>query len=338
MKKTFSELFVLGLVIAMVFVGCNIIDPPKYGCTDPQATNYDPNATHADGPCLGDCEYDTSDTTVVLGCTDQAALNYNPLATSNNCDCTYEGQRNVLIEDYTGHTCGNCPRAAEVIHDLEGTYGSRIIPIAIHVGFFADVQNNPDGSYSTNFKTQAGNQWNTEFGCSAVGLPTGLINRKQQGGQFPISYTAWTAEVANILDQEPDASLAIDIEYDESTRTVTADIDITAFNDLNSGPYNIIVCLTEDSIIDWQKDYDPALTDENLEDYMHMHALRTNFNGTWGNQVGSGNISAGSVIETSHSLVLDSEWIDHNCNVVAFIYQTGNKEVIQADYKHIIEE
>lgn len=338
MRKHFSELFVLGLVIGIVFASCNIIDPPKYGCTDPAATNYDSNATHADGPCLGDCEYDSSDTTVILGCTDQSALNYNPLATSNNCDCTYEGQRNVLIEDYTGHTCGNCPRAAEVLHDLEGTYGSRIIPIAVHVGFFAATQNNPDGSYATDFKTPAGNQWNTEFGCSAQGLPNGLINRRQEGGGFPQSYTAWTAQVANILAEEPDASIGIDIAYEESSRTVNVDIAVTAFNDLNSGPYNIIVCLTEDSIVDWQKDYDPALTDENLEHYVHMHALRTNFNGTWGDQIGTGNISAGTVLETSHSLVLDPEWVDHNCNVVAFIYQTGNKEVVQADYRHVIEE
>jgi hypothetical protein len=69
-----------------------------------------------------------------------------------------------------------------------------------------------------------------------------------------------------------------------------------------------------------------------------MHALRTNFNGTWGGQIGTGNITAGTVISSSYSLVLDAEWVDHNCNVVAFIYQTGNKEVVQADYRHVIEE
>ena len=335
MKKRLSELGILTFMLLVTLVACDSIDPPRYGCIDSNASNYDPNATHADGPCQGDCDYDSS---VILGCTDQSALNYNPAATSNNCDCVYEGQRNVLIEDYTGHTCGNCPRAAEVLHDLEATYGSRIIPIAVHVGFFADVQNNPDGSYATNFKTPAGNQWNTEFGCSAQCLPNGLINRRQEGGGYPQSYTAWTAQVANILDEEPDASIALDVAYEESSRTVNVDIDVTAFNDLASGPYNIVVCLTEDSIVDWQKDYDPSLPEENLEHYVHMHALRTNFNGTWGDQIGTGSITAGTVISSSYSLVLDAAWVDHNCNVVAFIYQTGNKEVIQADYKHVIED
>ncbi len=335
MRKTFFKLFILGILIASVLPSCDVIDPPFYGCIDPNATNYNPSATHANGPCLGDCDYNT---TVVLGCTDQTALNYNPTATSNNCDCIYEGQRNVLIEDYTGHTCGNCPKAADVLHDLELTYGSRIVPIAVHVGFFAETQNNPDGSYATNFKTPAGNEWNTEFGNSAQGLPNGMINRRQEGGGYAQSYTAWAAQVATLLEQEPDASLSMDVTYVEATRTVTTDIDITAFNDLNSGPYNIIVCLTEDSIVDWQKDYNPDLPEENLHDYVHMHALRTNFNGTWGDPVGTGNLAAGSVNSVSYSLVLDSEWVDHNCNVVAFIYQTGNKEVIQADYQHVIEQ
>lgn len=335
MMKRISEFLVSCLFITLVFVACNVIDPPKYGCIDPLAINFDPDATHADGPCQGHCEYDT---TVVLGCTDQAALNYNPAATSNNCDCIFEGQRNVLVEDYTGHTCGNCPRAAEVLHDLEGTYGSRIIPIAVHVGFFAAVQNNPNGSYATDFKTPAGNEWNTFFGNSAQGLPNGMINRRQEGGGYPQSYTAWPAQVANLIAIEPDASIGMEVNYEESSRTVNASIEITAFNDLNNGPYNVIVCLTEDSVIDWQKDYDPSLADENLEHYVHMHVLRNNFNGTWGDQVGSGNIAAGSVNTLDYSLVLDPSWVAKNCHVVAFIYQTGNKEVVQADQRYVIEE
>jgi hypothetical protein len=335
MMKRISEVLVLSMMLASVWVGCNVIDPPNYGCIDPMATNYDPEATHADGPCQGNCEYDAA---VVLGCTDQAALNYNPSATANNCDCIYEGQRNVLVEDYTGHTCGNCPRAAEVLHDLEATYGSRIVPLAVHVGFFAAVQNNADGSYATDFKTLAGNEWNTTFGNSAQGLPNGMINRRQEGGGFPQSYTAWAAQVANLLEMEPDASIGIEVAYEESTRTLDVDVDVTAFNDLNSGPYNIIVCLTEDSVIDWQKDYDPALPEENLEHYVHMHVLRNNFNGTWGAQVGSGNLAAGSVNSVNYSMVLDANWVAKNCHVVAFVYQTGSKEVLQADHRHVIEE
>lgn len=51
------------------------------GCTDPEATNYDPSATVNDGSCI----YNED----ILGCTDASACNYNPDATVNDGSCDY---------------------------------------------------------------------------------------------------------------------------------------------------------------------------------------------------------------------------------------------------------
>lgn len=323
--------FFLMALFAIGFSACDVLDPPHYGCTDPIAENYDQDATHDDGSC----QYDPN---LFRGCTDSTATNYDPNAIVDDCHCRYENVRKVLVEDYTGHTCGNCPRAASVLHDLQCTWGDRVVPMAVHVGFFAQPENNPDGSFANDYRTPSGNAWNTEFGNSAQGLPNGLINRRNVGGSFPQSYTAWAAQVANLLAVPADASLTMQNTYNQGSRTVTTSIDIKAVNDLNNGPYNIIVTLTEDSIIDWQKDYDPSLPSEKVEDYVHMHMLRNNFNGTWGDQVGSGNLTAGTVENVSYSLQIDTEWVDKHCNVVAFIYRTDTKEVIQAEYRPVIEE
>ena len=43
--------------------------------------------------------------------------------------------RCVLIEDFTGQTCLNCPRAAETIEKLQEQYGAdTVIAVAIHSG------------------------------------------------------------------------------------------------------------------------------------------------------------------------------------------------------------
>jgi hypothetical protein len=58
--------------------------PQVYGCTDPAAINYNPNATTDDGSCQL--------ASPTWGCTDPAAANYNPSATSGNPyanTCTY---------------------------------------------------------------------------------------------------------------------------------------------------------------------------------------------------------------------------------------------------------
>ena len=64
------------------------------GCTDPNASNYDENATIDDGTC----EYDE-----VYGCTYSEATNYNPDATDDDGSCEYlwgdinhDGELNML--------------------------------------------------------------------------------------------------------------------------------------------------------------------------------------------------------------------------------------------------
>ena len=50
-----------------------------FGCTDPEANNYDPNAEWDNGTC----DYD------IFGCTDLEALNYNSQATVDDGSCVY---------------------------------------------------------------------------------------------------------------------------------------------------------------------------------------------------------------------------------------------------------
>ena len=51
------------------------------GCDDPDACNYNPNATIDDGTC----EYESC-----VGCTDEGACNYNPDATSSDDSCDFD--------------------------------------------------------------------------------------------------------------------------------------------------------------------------------------------------------------------------------------------------------
>ena len=56
-------------------------------------------------------------------------------------------QRNVLLVDFTGQRCSNCPAAADLVHSLTaGAAGARIIPVAVHGGPLAlQSQSSPVG-------------------------------------------------------------------------------------------------------------------------------------------------------------------------------------------------
>ena len=70
MKKFIKSIYVISF--SLLFASCS-----KDGCTDPTATNYNPDATSDDNSCI------------ILGCTDPNAINYNPDATDDNGTCIF---------------------------------------------------------------------------------------------------------------------------------------------------------------------------------------------------------------------------------------------------------
>src|SRR5436190_11644271 len=80
--------------------------------------------------------------------------------------------KKVLVEDYTGHTCGNCPAGGVLLNDsLKTKYGDDIVVVSVHAGYFADVcpggascpPNYPNGAFATDYKSVCGEDWNTAF-------------------------------------------------------------------------------------------------------------------------------------------------------------------------------
>ena len=73
------------------------------GCTLPTACNYDPEATVDDGSCLFDdsCGVCGGDDSTCSDCTDPAACNYNPAAINDDGSCTYPAADNLDCD-------GNC--------------------------------------------------------------------------------------------------------------------------------------------------------------------------------------------------------------------------------------
>ena len=117
--------------------------------------------------------------------------------------------RAVLIEDFTGQYCVNCPRATEEIERLVEQYGdSVIIAVAIHSGPFSKKNGVPSPLY-----TEVGDNYFSKWGLSAQ--PVGLVDRLFNSS--PFSYTDWAAGVNYEVGYEAPVSFLTAVDFDEES-------------------------------------------------------------------------------------------------------------------------
>jgi len=237
--------------------------------------------------------------------------------------------KRILLEDYTGHTCVNCPKAAEIAHDLKVTYGDRLMVIAVHAGFFAQPAGN---EFSADYRTEAGNDWDNFFGISAVGNPNGMVDRIGYNTEHILSPGAWGGKVAQQLDLDPELDIQIVNLYDEPSRKLCTHIQTIFLEDMSRN-LKLCVVLTENNVESPQKNNDPEVGPTPvIEDYKHMHMLRGAINSSWGmNLTTAGEqVVADTEIIKSYKIILELEWDAENCDVVAFVYDGDTYEVVQA--------
>lgn len=252
-------------------------------------------------------------------------------------------EKKVIIEDFTGHLCSNCPDAAREIAAIEDIYPNQIIGIAIHVStsFARPYPSSQAPAFQYDFRTNWGKDWDATFGVSNIGLPRGMVNRI--GNDSPtLSKDEWAAAVANELKKEID--FKIFISSNAASISITSEVQ----NNI-SGDYHLVVCLTENNIINWQKD-----GTTNVEDYEHNHVLRTVL--TNESLSVSTSYSLGQEIEKTINYDLVSleqfnidysnntaesgngnagGWNTENMSIVAYIYNSSTQEIVQVEEAYL---
>lgn len=245
-------------------------------------------------------------------------------------------KKNILFEEFTGHTCGNCPGGAYDIRMIyEPQYEDTLVVVSIHAGDFALVEL-PD--YPTNFSTVAGETYNDFFGVS--GYPVGMINRVPYPTNVLVGKPNWANALAVEAAKPLEINLQMIVEYDSLTEKVCVHVE-SEFLTAKTGQYNLIVYLVEDSVLAPQKNYpgsgDPTYDIPSEHDYWHRHVLRDNINGTWGNNVLNGSANMGDKFITSMQYTLNPSWNKEHLHIVAYIYDNATKEIMQVIEEHFEE-
>ncbi len=243
--------------------------------------------------------------------------------------------KHVLLEDYTGHTCPNCPRAGLIARDLKEQYKDSLVVIAVHAGWFANV-NAGDPVWNYDFRTAQGTAWDDFFKVGNLGNPNGMVCRKGYPENKQVAKpSAWADGVKSALTEAPLMDLQLITEYSAADDKLCVHVKTSFPESLTGRGLNLSVVLTEDSIVQAQYNGDATVgTTPYILDYVHMHVMRGAVNGTWGTPVLSkDNTSSAPVINTFqvHFTGFNpNAMVPKNCHVVAFVYDIDTKEVLQA--------
>ena len=235
-------------------------------------------------------------------------------------DTIIQTQKAVLVEDFTGHRCKNCPKASKAINELDSLFNSQVVPLAIHAGpsNFTGVNN----EYPTDFTTEYGDDLATHFGISA--MPMGLVQRIDYPNSHQKTYTAWSGITNLELAKSPEALFTLSTEYDASNRIGVLNYSVEMISN-QSNPLWVAVYIKETGIIS------PQLMPNNSrnETYVHKNVFRNAPLGPFGISISENGGTSGQTFTGSVTANLDPLWDANECEWVILIYDRSNYKVIQ---------
>lgn len=211
-----------------------------------------------------------------------------------------EVARCVLLEDYTGQLCVNCPNAAGVIDQLHEAYGDNVIAVGIHGGRLSLSETLGEMGLAT----ADGEEYYNNAGMPPQ--PSGRVNRLGS----PTTIDTWLSLVASEIGKTAPVSLELAAEYDAASRNVNITVDALGIDGVSG---KLQLWLVEDNIVAPQLMPDGSANTS----YVHNHVFRAAVNGTWGEDF---SVAEGVSKTVTHTAALKEYWKPEDISVVAFVY------------------
>lgn len=223
-----------------------------------------------------------------------------------------KAERTVLLEDFTGQNCVNCPAAHRTIEALEEQYGSHLIAVSIHAGHFGIAATN---KRYTGLMQEEGQAYNDRYGIEDY--PKGVVDGKTPS----LNADQWASAIYDDISQA--TPLVIDVEAALSSDGSNIDISCS-LKSSEAIEGNLVVWVIESSIIARQDD-----ANGRIPDYVHNNVFRACVNGLDGDKV---KLLPDNAQTETYSIAVkntDTEkWNPENLAIVAFV--SNGSGVVQA--------
>jgi hypothetical protein len=236
--------------------------------------------------------------------------------------------KNIILEEFTGISCGYCPDGHKIGQQLHDANPSDVFLINIHTGGYATPQG-PGTDFNTSFGAAIAGQ------SGLTGYPAGTVNRHQfpmtQGGGTAMSRSDWGSASTQLLANPSPLNVGIQASADMATNTLVVDIEVyyTGTQTVTSNMLNIAVVQNNIEGPQSGMSLNPTSILPN-GNYNHSHMLRHMLTGQWGEIIST--LTPGTLYSNQFTWVMPADiagvTLDPtNIAVVAFVSE-GNQEII----------
>lgn len=187
---------------------------------------------------------------------------------------TQPGERNVLIEEYTGVECQYCPLGHKAVDKTMAAFPGKVFAINIHQGMFA-----------SRYTTQWGNSLAQQAGVT--GYPSATMNRHAfEAGSIQINPGQAYPCALQILKESSPVNVAATVDVDPATRLMVVKVEVY-YTGYSQDDFDLLnVALVQNNVLGQQtggSSYYP----ENIVNgqYRHNHILRHLLTGQWGDTI-----------------------------------------------------
>lgn len=224
--------------------------------------------------------------------------------------------RAVLLEDFTGQNCVNCPDAHEVIEKLVAQYGNdKLVAVSIHAGDFAiGVERTSFERDYVGLMSAEGNAINSAYGIDQ--WPMGVVDMGS-----PLTVDQWPGAVREALSIPTDVTISL-----IATLTPEETIEVEAIvKSSGTGAKSLQIWVVEDSIVARQRN-----TQTLIPDYVHNNVFRAMFFPIEGKAISP--TVVGEKVEARIAVRNNDHerWDPRHLRIVAFVFdKKGIKQVTQ---------
>jgi|GEM_PF-191961 len=244
----------------------------------------------------------------------------------------------ILLEEFTGHECGNCPGATRWI----GEYAADkpwIHLMGIHAGSLAL----PTANHPFDLTTTTGEAYFTQIG--QPGNPVARINRMPDPSTFKVR-AQWVTEIESQIETiEPPIKCQVKAEVYPSDHPLnsTSDDHLNIFAQFEGitnfeGQVKFTVYVLENNVIGHQLNYAPPNGDGNypegsIEEYPHKHVLRLAVNGDDGTNL-TNELNPAFNFLMPFTIVPDPAWNLEELEIVVITTDAATGQILNVGSEH----